>query len=71
MRMARANICCNEASVVNIVWFFSILLREMKFLDASAKLPKTIIGFFMSVRLSIRTEQIDSHIGGIFAKYDI
>jgi hypothetical protein len=25
----------------------------------------------MSVRLSIRTEQIDSHIGGIFAKYDI
>jgi len=37
--MVRANICCTEASVVNIVWYFFMWLKEMKLLDASEKLP--------------------------------
>jgi hypothetical protein len=47
--MARANICCTEASVVKIIWFFLISLREMKFLDVSAKLLKTITSFYKFV----------------------
>lgn len=51
--MKRANICCTADSVVNSIWFFFILLREMKFIDAFAELPKAVISFFMSLSPSV------------------
>jgi hypothetical protein len=40
------------------------LILVSHFLDAFAKLRKATISFVMSVRLSVRTEKLDSHWAG-------
>jgi hypothetical protein len=48
-------------SISLCVFYSSCLLRSLTFLGAFAKLRKATVSFVMSVRLSVRMEQLGSH----------